>query len=71
MSKPKKYPTPLKIKAKLIEKGVSLTSIAASLDVSVAAVSMTISKNMPSARIKAEIANRLGTTPDKLWRHAA
>lgn len=51
---------PREIKAELIRKGISLTSIAATAGTSRAAVSMCISGNGLKLRIRAIIAKKLG-----------
>jgi len=68
-AKEEKYPTPAEIKAKLILKGVRQNDIAHKLRVSEAAVSRVISGIPCSNRIRAEIALRIGSTPEKIWAH--
>lgn len=60
-----------KIKARLIEQGIKLVDIATELGVTRTAVSATLIGRCRSQRIRVAIANRLSTTPDKLWRRAA
>lgn len=63
--------TPRKIRALLVEKGITLTAIAKDLNVSVAAVSMAISRTSGSAKIRAEVAKRLNKKTMELWKRAA
>lgn len=60
-----------KIKAKLVEAGITQTEIATSLSVTLSAVSKTVAGKTVSKRIQAEVARRLKTEPEKLWRQAA
>lgn len=60
-----------KIKARLVEKGVVMADIARELGVTRQAIYMTLSGTLKSTRIQEALAQRLGTTPDKLWRKAA
>lgn len=60
-----------KIKARLIERGIKLVDIARELGVTRSAVSQALMSRLGSPRIRAEVAKRLNTTPDKLWQRAA
>lgn len=60
-----------KIRAKLVALGISNKSIAEELEVSPQAISRVIKLQSTSARIRLAIADKLNTTPDKLWRNAA
>lgn len=60
-----------KIRSKLVALGITNRSIAAELDVSPALVCMTISGKRKSPTVQAAVADKLGTTPDKLWKKAA
>lgn len=63
--------TPRKIKALLVELGITQRSIATELGVSLAAVSMTISGKTQSKRIEAKVAERLNLPVAKLFKRAA
>lgn len=58
---------PNKIKAILVEKGVTVTSIAKRLGVSQPTVTLTIQGKTTSARIRAAIAEAIGQPVEKLW----
>ena len=62
---------PRKIKAKLIELGVTQKSIADELGVSLAAVSMTIAGKTISSRIRAAVAARIGIDVNIVFKRAA
>lgn len=59
--------TTRKIRALLVENGITMSEIAKEQEVSVAAVSLTASGKNKSPRLRAAIAAKLGTTVDKLW----
>jgi transcriptional regulator with XRE-family HTH domain len=63
--------TKRKIRALLVEKGITLSEIAKEQQVSVAAVSLTASGQCVSIKLRNAIAAKLGTTADKLWSRAA
>lgn len=62
---------PQKIKAKLVELGVTQKSIADELGISLAAVSMTISGKCRSPRIRAAVAARIGIDVNRVFKRAA
>lgn len=60
-----------KVKALLVEKGISQTAIAAELNVLVSTVSGVINGHHESIRIKEHIAKRLQKPYSRLWGKAA
>lgn len=60
-----------KIRSKLVALGITNRSIADELDVTPAAITRVIKDQSKSARIRQAIADKLGTTPAKLWKKAA
>ena len=60
-----------KVKARLIEKGITMKEIADELGVLLATVSGVISGHHSSARIKAHVTKRLGKGAERLWDKAA
>jgi len=63
-----KKTNPRKIKARMILMGVKQVDIARALNVTPGAVRKVINGEPISHRIRAELARRLDTTPDKIWR---
>lgn len=59
--------SPREIKALLVYQGVKITEIASCLGVSQAAVSRTILGHTVSAKIRQEIADRIGKKMEDIW----
>jgi len=56
------------IRSRLILMGIKQSDIARDLDVSTTAINRVIMGTSISSRIRAELARRLGTTPEAIWR---
>jgi predicted transcriptional regulator len=59
--------TPNKIKSMLVERGISISSIAKNLGVSQPTVSQTIKGTTVSFRVREAISNAIGKPIEKLW----
>ena len=57
----------MKIKGRLIMKGISITSIANSLGISLTFVSLVIHQKKKSQRVMRHIADLLETSYEKIW----
>lgn len=57
----------MKIKGRLIMKGITITSIANSLDMSLTFVSLVINHKKKSKRVMQHISNLLETPYEELW----
>lgn len=57
----------MKIKGLLIMKGITITSIAESLGVSLTFVSLVINQKKKSKRVMTYISNLIGTTYEETW----